>query len=182
MHMRKILLLIVLVSTATFLLNKERPEWFLIGLTWMPIINTELNIDFSEDQSELSEANIHSRFGNLFLVCGNERSNLGDRVCWTYISRFNGLDAKIVAFFFDKEEYRHLRVSFPDAEHNNLLSYLNARFKLKVVSRGSEEMFGQELGVWFCKTGTLSAYKEKPKQGNKNLLLWSDYYTHSKEE
>lgn len=178
--MKKIILLAILISTAVFYLNKERPDWFLIALTHIPIFNTEVNIDFNHDKDGLSEENIHAKFDHLFLVCANEPSDLGDRVCWTYISRSNGIDAEIIAFFFDQEKYRNLRVSFPDDEHSDLLSYLNTNFKVKTVSKGSKEKFGQDLGVWFCETGTLSAYKENPKQGSLNLLLWSNIENYSK--
>lgn len=178
--MKKIILLAILISTTVFYLNKERPDWFLILLTHIPIVNTEINIDFNDEIEGLTEENIHSKFDDLFLVCANEPSDLGDRVCWTYISKFNGMDAEIIAFFFDQEKYRNLRVSFPNDEHSDLLSYLNTNFKLKAVSKGSKKKFGQDLGVWFSKTGTLSAYKEKPKQGTLNLLLWSNIKNYSK--
>ena len=181
--MKNLLLLALLFLLLGILgndLNKERPEWFLSAITRIPFFNTEVDISFNQNQDGLSEENIHSRFHNLFLVCANEPSDLGDRVCWTHISKFNGIKAEMIAFFFIKDKYRHLRVSFPNEEHGNLLSYLNANFKLKTTSKGSKEKFGQDLGIWFSKTGTLSAYRERPLPGNLNLLLWSRFKRHDK--
>jgi hypothetical protein len=172
--MKKWLVLFALLGALLFYLNKERPEWFLEALTRMPFIDTSMRVDFYEMDTAMTEESMHERYHNLYLVCDNEYSGLGDRVCWTHISTFNDIPADLVALFFKEGEYRHLRVTFPDEVHPQLIAYLNENYRFSATSMGSQEKFGQELGIWFTTEGTISAYFETPEPGNLNMLLWNN--------
>jgi hypothetical protein len=171
---KKFLILIILLGIFEFYLTKSRPEWYLKALTHMPGVDTSMHVNFKSMNVTMNEAALIDSYNKHYLVCDDESSRLGDRVCWAYISSFNGIKADLAAFFFKKGVWRHLRVTFPDEVHPRLLSYLNDEYRVIGVSRGSKEKFGQELGMWATHEGTLSAYREPPIPGNVNMLLWNN--------
>jgi hypothetical protein len=173
-YMMRILILLALIGGLMFYLEEARPEWYLKALTHVPLIDTSLQVQFDDMDVDLNEASLLARYDNLRLVCENEASKLGDRVCWTYISSFNCMPAEQVAFFFGEGGYRHLRVTFPDEVHPQLLAYLNDNFPTRRTSSGSAKRFDQALGIWITEQGALSAYLKPPVSGNLNMLLWNN--------
>lgn len=179
--MKKLLVFIALLGGLWFILSDQKPEWFLKAITKVPFIDTSLNVDFLSPNVGLTEELLSRRYDHLLFVCDKEASKLGDRVCWVYLSTFNQIAADMAAFFFKEGTLSHLRVTFPGEAHPKLLSYLNDNYRKRGVSNGSREMFGQDLGLWLAKTGTLAAYREAPKPGNMNMLLWTNKNVYLKE-
>jgi hypothetical protein len=152
--------------------TKNKPEWFLKAITRVPIIDTTVNVSF-HNKINWSERSLElDYFPHLHLVCGNEPSDLGDRVCWTYISKFNDLPAEQVAFFFREDQLAVIRVGYAPHFHHHVKDYLDTNFRYLGVSPGSKDKFGQELGIWYSPSGRLSAYVEEAMVGNESVLLW----------
>ncbi len=172
--MKKTVLAALLIVLIWQLVDKK-PTWFLRSLTIFPIINTSVIIDFDNIPEGISEQQLVENYSHLLLSCNSEPSNLGDRVCFAYISDFNGIDAKIISFFFEDNQFRYLRISFPEEKHDALLAYLNKGFKLSGNTRGSKEMFGKPLTVWKSKKGLLAALSKALKQHEETLLTWLSF-------
>ena len=88
--------------------RNQRPDILLKAFAKLNPFGGAITIDFYEDQ-QLTEQNIESHFKNLHFGCGYESSKLGDKVCWSYISSFNGLPADSIAIFFENDQYSHIR-------------------------------------------------------------------------
>lgn len=172
--MKKILLLI-LVLVAGWQLTEKKPEWFLKMLTKIPMINTDVVVDFEQIPEGISEQQLIKEYDHLLLYCAYEPSNLGDRVCSTHISEFNEIEAKVVAFFFDDDRFRYLRVSFPVEEHQKLISWLDSNYKQSARTPGSKEMFGQPLKAWRSSRGILAAFADTPTSRQETLLTWVSF-------
>jgi hypothetical protein len=128
-RVKKLLVLLLLFAGFEFYLTQSRPEWYLKLLTHVPGVDTSMRINFKTMNTSMGEAALLQRFDDHYMVCDDEYSSLGDRVCWAYISSFNGIDAEMAAFFFDKGVISRLRVTFPDEVYPQLLSYLNDDFQ-----------------------------------------------------
>ncbi|MCP4187515.1 MAG: hypothetical protein GY763_07925, partial [Gammaproteobacteria bacterium] len=129
--MKNIFLLVLLVGVGYFGWNevsKSKPDWFLKFVANTPIFDTAVSINFNAHKN-WTEQSLQSEFENLFLVCANEQSKLGDRVCWTYISKFNDMPANAIAFFFKKNKHGYLRVSSNIENHNRIKDYLDNTYK-----------------------------------------------------
>lgn len=131
----------------------------------------KINIDF-DVAFKLNESEIEEKFKQLKFNCSNENSNLGDRVCWANISRFNGVPADIIAFFFQSGKHRFIRVAADGKDHNELKSYINDNFEYVGVSPHSKEEVGQSLGVWSSNSGRLILPIDSPPLGKQSILLW----------
>ena len=172
--MKNKFLLAVLIVVATFGWNQvatKKPDWFLKLVAAIPIFNTSVHINFNT-QKIWTEQTLQNEFDNLFFVCAREPSNLGDRVCWTYISEFNGIPATNIAFFFDNNKYGYLRVSSDAENHRHIKDYLDETYEYLWNSKGSKDMFGQELGMWNSSTGFINSYLKKPLKSSDTLITW----------
>ena len=176
--MKAIILILIIISTIwynTSYLNENKPIWYVQLLSYIPAINTDASINFDEDMSNLSEQNIINLFDNLLISCKSEPSNLGERACFTYISKFNSIPANSIAFFFERGKYRGLRVSFPPDEHNSLLDYLKRISTSHRTVPESEKQHGQQLVMWFTKTGVLAALETRSRSGAESIMTWQSF-------
>lgn len=172
--MRTIIFLTLLIGVSYFgfqQMKDAREHWFLRVMTKAPFVDTSVNVDF-DTQYNWTESSLQKEFEDLLFICAKENSNLGDRVCWVPISSFNGIPASDIAFFFNGNEYNFLRVTTEVKHHNRLKNLLDDEYFFYGPSKGSREMFGQELGIWFSKSGILSTYLESPVSEKETLLTW----------
>lgn len=170
--MRKLVLVLIAVGALWFYVESEQPDWFLKLRTSIPFIDTTVSLDFgSSGLDQMSEEDVVDRFDHLELVCAREPGNLGERVCWTYISQFNGLPAQMVAFFFDKGRLGYIRVQYPLTQHEALLASLNEAYSMRlpdVSARGADRPI---LLLYPTASGFLATQKEL-RPGDKVLLTW----------
>lgn len=129
----------------------------------------EIAIDFRELNGDLSETEVLHRFGTLDLKCGTEETNtMGERYCYAYIDQVNGLDANMIAFFFEKDKLTQMKVDLKKNAHENALRYCLQEYGS--VSKVKKPKIGEQLVAWVFKDGMLVTSKEKSE--GQNMLLW----------
>jgi len=172
--MKNLFLLFVILGGAFYYWDRHaeyRPEWLLKLVADSGILNTSVSMDLDRD-TDFSEQSLRRHFGHLYLSCDPQITKMGDRVCWTYISEFNGIPAEMIAFFFKNGHYNYLRVSFDLDYHHQVKSYLDQNHDFIGISAGSRDRFGQDLGMWKSRKGILSALLEAPTAKPETLLTW----------
>ncbi len=102
----------------------NKPEWFMRLVAAVGLFDTAVHLDLDRD-TDLTEASLKIRLDHLYLSCDPQVTKLGDRACWTHISEFNGIPARMIAFFFRNGRYNYLRVSFDRACHDRVRSLLD---------------------------------------------------------
>ena len=132
-----------------------------------------IRINFDGLKSDVTEELIKDSFSNLKFTCNPERSRLGDRSCWAAINKFNDLKASLIVFFLLDDSLTTIRMTLPRDAHDDLLVHLNDEYHFVGESEGSKSQFGQALGVWGSRAGSISAYTGPPSAGSQNLLLWT---------
>jgi hypothetical protein len=149
----------------------QRPDSLLRLVEKLNIFGTSLVVDLDQNLN-LSEDNIESQFEDLYFGCSDEWSSLGDRVCWAYISNFNGIPANIVSFFFEKNSYKFLRVGIDKKNHKQLKLFIDDNFTYMGISPNSRTDVGQNLGVWTSKSGRITTTLDKPAMDKPSIILW----------
>ena len=97
--MKNLFLLIVILGAAFYYWDRHaeyRPEWLLKLVADSGILNTSVSMDLDRD-TDFSEQSLRRHFGHLYLSCDPQITKMGDRVCWTYISEFNGIPAEMIS-------------------------------------------------------------------------------------
>jgi hypothetical protein len=170
--MKKLILLLIAVGAFWFYVDSERPDWFLKLRTSIPFIDTRVSVDFgSSGLNEMTEEDVLERFDHLYLACAREPSNLGERVCWTYISQFNDLPAHMVAFFFDKDRLGLIRVEYSLTQHEALVASLNDAYSMRLPDVGARDSGRPSLLLYPTPSGFLATQQEL-QPGDKVLLTW----------
>jgi hypothetical protein len=170
--MKKLILLLIAVGAFWFYVDSERPDWFLKLRTSISFIDTTVSVDFgSSGLDEMSEEDVLDRFDHLYLMCAREPSNLGERVCWAYISRFNDLPAHMVAFFFDKGRLGLMRIEYPLTQHEALAAYLSDEYPMRLPDVSARDSGRPSLLLYPTASGFLATQQEL-KPGDKVLLTW----------
>ena len=172
--MRNLIVLVLILAGAFYYWERHaeyRPEWVLKLAAQSGILNTAVNLDLDRD-TDFTEESLRRTLSHLYLSCDPQNTKMGDRVCWTHISEFNGIPAGMIAFFFKNGRYNYLRVSFDLARHHQVKYYLDQNFDYMGVSAGSRERFRQDLGLWKSRKGILSALLEPPTTTRETLLTW----------
>lgn len=176
--MKKIVLILLLAICYQMWVNigpEDRPDSLLRLVRTLNIFGSSVEINFHQPP-HFTETNLASVFPNLYFGCDNEASDLGDRVCWGYISSFNGVPAKNVAFFFKNGVYQSLRIELPNSSHPQLKSYLDNQHTYFGISKASKQEVGQQLGIWLVKEGYLVTTVDRPLYNESALLLWRHSY------
>ena len=170
---RLIVLVIILAGGFYYWENhaEYRPEWIMKLAAQSGILNTSVDIDLDRD-TDFTEQSLRRNLSHLYLSCDPQNTKMGDRVCWTYISEFNGIPAQMIAFFFKQGRYNYLRVSFDLGVHHEVKYFLDQNFEFMGVSAGSRKKFGQDLGMWKSRKGILSSMLEPPLTKPETLLTW----------
>ncbi|MDD2950456.1 MAG: alpha/beta fold hydrolase, partial [Sulfuricurvum sp.] len=84
-------------------------------------LNREITLDFNELNSDLSEADIVTKYKKIKFSCGNERSAIAERYCYADIDRFNGTDARLIVFFFDKNKLVEVKIDLEPGDNQKFL-------------------------------------------------------------
>ncbi|MBK7664228.1 MAG: hypothetical protein IPJ21_11910 [Sterolibacteriaceae bacterium] len=102
-----------------------------------------------------------------------------DYLCWSLIkSAYDNIPARMVTFFFAKEELTFVRLEFPESSFDRLQDYLRRRLADKPRidqipgQRIGTDVFGKPLMVWLAPDGLVTTSAEStPEQPI--TLLWS---------
>jgi hypothetical protein len=160
------LLLLVAVVAAIFQYQYGLPGETVVDRFWAKPIG--LNLD--ELDSKTTQAEVQRTYHRLRHTCHSNSDSLGDHVCWAPISKFNALDARLVAFFFNKGQLSAVRVSFRSKSHPVLLSSLKEQY-------GETRDFGKDGGSrnivgWMRPTGIV-AMNDQVEPQEDVILLWT---------
>ena len=115
---------------------------------------------------------IKQTYHYLYHTCAPEFSNLGDSVCWAPISKFNGMKARIIAFFFRKGELSAVRVSFPANSHPELFASLRKRYGQEVkFGRPTDKQWLTSVG-WIRPNGIVATI-DRAERLQETIVLWT---------
>lgn len=100
--------------------------------------------------------------------CEPEKSDLGQTICWAEIESFNGIDARYLAFFFDKQnQLTAFKLAAYAREHADILQRFTERFGQPQQAPDAPFL------AWPTGAGVLTT-TAKPPEGNEATVLWVD--------
>lgn len=172
--MKKLVIMLLLLGAGFVAWDRatpNKPEWFMRLVAGIGLFDTAVYLDLDRD-TDFTEESLKARLDHLYLSCDPQVTKLGDRVCWTHISEFNGIPARMIAFFFKKGRYNYLRVSFDREHHPRVKSLLDQGYTYLGTSTGSRKIAGQDLGMWESRGGILSTLVAAPINSDETLLTW----------
>jgi hypothetical protein len=114
---------------------------------------------------------IKQSYHYLHHICAPESGTLGDAVCWAPISKFNGIDARVIAFFFRNGELSAVRVSFPANRHTELFSSLHKRYGQEHNFGPPADNHGINIVGWIRLNGIVSTI-DRAETSHETIVLW----------
>lgn len=118
-----------------------------------------------------TEREITQTYHHLHHTCAPEPGPLGDRVCWSTVSEFNGIDARLIAFFFRNDQLSAVRVSFAAAHQPEVFALMERRFGTARPFGGHTDAFGNNVVGWMRRGGFV-AINDHLSGDEEALLLW----------
>lgn len=128
-----------------------------------------LDMDALSGDSQLS---IKQTYHYLHHTCVAEHGILGDSVCWATISKFNGIDARLIAFFFRNDRLSAVRVAFPAESHPKVLSLMQKRFGPERRFGQRTDAFGNKIVGWMRPSGVI-AINDSAEGDEEPFVLWT---------
>lgn len=128
-----------------------------------------LDMDALTGDSQLS---IRQTYHYLHYTCAAEHGVLGDAVCWATISEFNGIDARLIAFFFRNDHLSAVRVAFPAESHPKVLSLMQKRFGPERRFGQRTDAFGNKIVGWIRPAGII-AINDSAEGDEEPFVLWT---------
>lgn len=128
-----------------------------------------LDMDALSGDSQLS---IKQTYHYLHHTCVAEHGILGDSVCWATISEFNGIDARLIAFFFRNDRLSAVRVAFPAESHPKVLSLMQKRFGPERRFGQRTDAFGNKIVGWIRPSGVI-AINDIAEGDEEPFVLWT---------
>lgn len=118
-----------------------------------------------------TELEITQTYHYLRHTCVPEPGILGDRVCWSTVSEFNGIDARLLSFFFRNDRLSAVRVSFAAEHHGEMFALMEKRFGAARSFGAGTDAFGNNIVGWIRRTGVVAA-NDRLSGDEEGLLLW----------
>lgn len=129
-------------------------------------------LDMDSLRGDESQLSIKQTYHHLHYTCAAEHGILGDSVCWATISEFNGIDARLVAFFFRNGSLSAVRVSFLTEDHPKVLALMQKRFGPERRFGQRTDAFGNKIVGWIRPSGII-AINDSAKGDKEPVVLWS---------
>lgn len=107
----------------------------------------------------------------LDFTCTAEKTMLGDYDCWATISKFNSIDAKIMAFFFRNAKLTAVRVSLDAENHPKMFSLLHKRYGPDRQFGSHADSYGNNIVGWIRPSGIV-AINDHIEGDQEAILLW----------
>lgn len=171
---KPLLLLILLILAVGLWITIGRPN---IGIRFleeaMPnltVWNT-LDINFNNITSDMNEEKVIQKFQDVKLKCMREGTDMGDRVCWAYIRKVNGIPTKLAAFFFVDNKIFQIKIDIKGEEHTMLLNQFKEDYGQWELMTDKQGVYGSPLIAWFLPTGVLTVSETVPV-GVDSQILW----------
>jgi hypothetical protein len=118
-----------------------------------------------------TELEITQTYHHLRHTCVPEPGILGDRVCWSTVSEFNGIDARLLSFFFRDDRLSAVRVSFGAEHHPEMFALMEKRFGAARPFGAGTDAFGNNIVGW-VRGGGFVAANDRLSGDEEGLLLW----------
>lgn len=131
-----------------------------------PVVLDMDSLSGRETQSEIRQT-----YHYLHHTCPSETSPLGDHVCWATVSEFNGIDARVIAFFFRGDRLSAVRVSFAAEHQPAMFSLMENRYGPARKFGGHTDAFGNSIVGWVRPTGFVTT-NDRLSGDEDALLLW----------
>lgn len=128
-------------------------------------------LDMDTLKGSETQADIKNIYHQLDYTCTPETNGLGSEVCWSSISDFNGIDAQILAFFFDDGELSAVRVSFKAEHQPKVYSQMERRFGEAREFGQRTDAFGNNVVGWRRPSGFIVT-NDSLSGDEEGLLLW----------
>lgn len=99
--------------------------------------------------------------------CEPDQSHLGVRLCWAEIESFNGIGARYLGFFFDKDDrLTAFKLAAYSDQHARIVELFTSRF-------GPPRSDDAPFLAWPTGTGVLTTTRAPP-EGAEATVLWVD--------
>jgi len=121
--MFKAVIAVVLVGALGFVVLERDSDMAAQIKTALPFFETGVTIGFDSPLTGLFESEIVEKYKALSLACVNEPSDMSDRICWEYISSFNGIPATMVRFHFINNQLDFIHINYEQSAHVSVLNY-----------------------------------------------------------
>lgn len=139
---------------------------FVDRLRAKPVVLNMDSLSGRETQSEITRTYHH-----LDHTCTPETNTLGDHVCWAAISEFNGIDARVIAFFFREGKLSAVRVSFAAENHPAMFALMEKKYGPSRTFGGGTDAFGNNIVGWARPAGFVTT-NDRLSDDEEALLLW----------
>lgn len=160
-----ILLLAVLGVAVEYRLNTD-------GTSLVDRIRAKpVEMDMDSLNGRETQSGIAQSYSQLNFSCRPETNQLGDHVCWAPVSSFNGIDARIIAFFFTRDRLSAVRVSFSPERQSALSSTLEERYGPSRRFGQGTDKFGNNIVGWMRLSGFVVT-NDQLSGDEDALLLW----------
>ena len=105
-------------------------------------------------------------------TCTSETGPLGNTVCWATIDKLNGVDAKLIAFFFRDDRLSAVRVAFADESHPAMFALMKKKFGDARQFGEKTDAFGNKIVGWMRPNGVI-AINDSVEGDEDPILLWT---------
>lgn len=134
---------------------------------------SHIRVDFNKDISDFDEKGLTESYSPIPFECMDEKSDLGPRVCFSYLHSFNGIRAENIAFFFNNSGKPYLmRLEFNPEYHDAVTDWLNKQYTYQSGVPYSFPALGQTVGFWKTNAGIVGHLSEKFVSGESSILIW----------
>lgn len=131
--------------------------------------NKTITVNLDELNEHLTEIDIFERYEGL--SCYDESSIMGDRCCYADINQFNGVDAKVIAFFFKNDHLSQMLVQLNS--HKSYHSLVDDATRLYGTAKKTQKSLPQDTQLieWQVHHGKwVTSMESDPLQ--KETFLW----------
>ncbi len=119
-----------------------------------------------------SRQGILHTYSQLHFTCGAEHGVLGDAVCRAALSSFNGIDARVVDFFFRNDRLSAVRISFAGKSLPLVLAQLRERFGPEARLGSRTAAPGNRVAGW-ARPGGVIAVTDHAAGNGAPIVLWT---------
>ncbi|BAU48011.1 hypothetical protein SVA_1446 [Sulfurifustis variabilis] len=130
-----------------------------------------IEIDFDSLTPEVAEDEIKTLYSSSKFKCYDERSELGDRVCFTDVREVNGVPARYAAFFFKDAELSNVKVALDGKDHPTLVQTFTDTYGEWRTVGSRKDVYGKPIVGWYLSSGVLAVSETAPRD-KEATLLW----------
>lgn len=119
-----------------------------------------------------TQAEVLQTYHYLHHTCTSESGPLGNTVCWATVTKVDGVDARLISFFFRDDRLSAVRVSFADKDHPKMLALMQKRFGPERQFGEKTDAFGNKIVGWIRPSGVI-AINVSIEGDDEPIMLWT---------